>query len=101
MTLGQKIKEERDRKGWSQIFFARKIGVTNAVLSNYERDVRDPDTTTLKNIANTLEVSVDYLLGLQSSRAPRTSSDFGNDWTDQEKIIAASAVETFRKVNKK
>ncbi|KYD03486.1 hypothetical protein B4102_3404 [Heyndrickxia sporothermodurans] len=63
MSLGSRLKKEREKRKWSQIAVAKKIGITNAVLSNYERDVRDPDTETLRKFAELYEVSSDYLLG--------------------------------------
>lgn len=63
MSLGTRLKNEREKRNWSQITVAKKIGITNAVLSNYERDYRDPDTETLTRLANLYEVSTDYLLG--------------------------------------
>nr|WP_259547985.1 helix-turn-helix domain-containing protein [Heyndrickxia oleronia] len=63
MSLGSRLKKEREKRNWSQITVAKKIGITNAVLSNYERDVRDPDTETLRKFAELYEVSSDYLLG--------------------------------------
>ncbi|GIN93821.1 hypothetical protein J6TS1_49200 [Siminovitchia terrae] len=64
MSLGARLKKERERRNWSQIYVAEKIGITNAVLSNYERDYRDPDTETLKKLALLYEVKTDYLLGI-------------------------------------
>lgn len=63
MSLGQRLKAERERRNWSQKFVAEKVGITNTVLSNYERNYRDPDTETLRKLADLYEVSVDYLLG--------------------------------------
>lgn len=63
MSLGKKLKSEREKRRWSQKYVAEKIGITNTVLSNYERDYRDPDTETLKKLAELYEVSTDYLLG--------------------------------------
>ncbi|MGQ0515449.1 helix-turn-helix domain-containing protein, partial [Bacillus sp. D-CC] len=63
MTLGYRLKKERERRKWSQKFVAEKIGITNTVLSNYERDYRDPDTTTLGKLADLYEISTDELLG--------------------------------------
>jgi transcriptional regulator with XRE-family HTH domain len=62
MSLGSRLKKEREKRNWSQLYVAEKIGITNAVLSNYERDVRDPDTSTLKKMADLYEVSTDYLI---------------------------------------
>ncbi|KIL78043.1 helix-turn-helix domain-containing protein [Bacillus badius] len=67
MTLGKRLKKEREKRNWSQKYVAERIGITNAVLSNYERDYRDPDTETLKKMADIYDVSTDYLLGLSDS----------------------------------
>src|SRR5690606_7862224 len=63
MSLGSRLKNEREKRKWSQVDVAKKIGITNAVLSNYERDIRDPDTETLKKLAELYDVTTDYLLG--------------------------------------
>ena len=63
MSLGKRLGHERTIRNWPQKFVAEKIGITNTVLSNYERDYRDPDTETLTRLADLYEVSVDYLLG--------------------------------------
>lgn len=63
MSLGKKLKAEREKRKWSQKFVAEKTGITNTVLSNYERDYRDPDTDTLKRLADLYEVTTDFLLG--------------------------------------
>lgn len=65
VSLGNRLKSEREKRGWSQKFVATKTGISNAVLSNYERDYRDPDTDTLKKLAELYEVETDYLLGRQ------------------------------------
>lgn len=63
MSLGKCLKNEREKRNWSQMYVAERIGITNTVLSNYERDYRDPDTETLTKLADLYEVSVDHLLG--------------------------------------
>jgi len=62
MSLGKRLKNERESKGWSQLFAAKKLGISNTVLSNYERDYRDPDTETLSQMADLYDVTTDYLL---------------------------------------
>lgn len=68
MSLGRRLNYERTKRNWSQKYVAQRIGITNTVLSNYERDYRDPDTETLKSLAELYEVSTDYLLGRDDSR---------------------------------
>lgn len=62
-SLGHRIKNLRERNNISQIDFAKKIGVSNTVLSRYETGDRKPDYDTLQLIADFFEVSTDYLLG--------------------------------------
>lgn len=95
MSLGSRLKKEREQRGWSQIYTAQKLGITNTVLSNYERDYRDPDTATLKKIAELLEVSADYLLGLTDHKNLddyKKEGKLGTDWTDEEKRAAEAFI---------
>ncbi|GMX65886.1 hypothetical protein Elgi_51570 [Paenibacillus elgii] len=100
MSLGARLKLEREKKGWSQIDVAEKIGITNAVLSNYERDYRDPDTQNLTKLADLYQVSTDYLLGRIQVPTPNQNDSFGAGWTDEEKEIATATVEAYRKKKK-
>ncbi|PFC19936.1 helix-turn-helix domain-containing protein [Bacillus cereus] len=79
MTLGYRLKKERERRKWSQKFVAEKIGITNTVLSNYERDYRDPDTTTLGKIADLYEISTDELLGRSNKLSKKEERDIARD----------------------
>jgi transcriptional regulator with XRE-family HTH domain len=81
MSLGNRLKKEREKKGWSQMYVAERLGITNSVLSNYERDYRDPDTGMLTKLADLYEVNTDYLLG----RSNKTrSSDEIDDFNQKE-----------------
>lgn len=79
MGLGHRLKKERETRSWSQVYVAGKIGITNTVLSNYERDYRDPNTGTLTRLADLFEVTTDYLLG-------RTNKPKVNDTSEQEEL---------------
>lgn len=69
-SLGSRIKYLREKSNISQIEFAKKIGVSNAVLSRYESGDRKPDYDTLNLIADYFDVSVDYLLGRTDTPEP-------------------------------
>lgn len=62
-TLGSRLREARERKKLTQIEAAKILGISNGTLSGYERGYRDPDTTTLKKLANLYGVSIDWLSG--------------------------------------
>lgn len=63
MTFGQRIKQLREKKRFSQLEVARHLEINNKTLSDYERGITQPDITTIKKIASFFEVSTDYLLG--------------------------------------
>ena len=58
------------RVGESQGAFAKRLGIGQVTVSQYERGDREPSLTTLKQIAECLSVSADYLLGLSDSPSP-------------------------------
>lgn len=105
MSLGERLKKERERKGWSQLFVAEKIGITNTVLSNYERDYRDPDTSTLTKLADLYDVDTDYLLGRsEKRRSMEMSLSFyggGDDLTEDEIEEMEAALFRYRKTKER
>ena len=52
----------------SQTDFAQKLGVKQTSYSSWERGIKDPLAQTLAQIASTLGVSADWLLGLSDER---------------------------------
>lgn len=62
--LGARLKKEREARELTQEDVASAVKITAAALSNYERGLRDPDTGTVKRLAEFFQVTTDYLLGL-------------------------------------
>lgn len=60
-TLGERLRLARFAKGWSQLEAAEISGVSNANISNYERNFRRPDAVTLSKLADAYEVSMQIL----------------------------------------
>lgn len=60
--LGDKIKQIRESKGFSQKEFAKLIGVSNSRLSNWELGINRPDVDNLSSICKALDISADSLL---------------------------------------
>ena len=63
MTLGEKLKGLREDLDLLQKSVAAELNISSNTLSNYERDERVPDYTTLVHLANIYHVNIDYLLG--------------------------------------
>lgn len=57
------MKELRQEQKLSQTELAKILGVSQRVISNWERGEREPDFEMLEKIANFFHVSFDYLLG--------------------------------------
>jgi HTH-type transcriptional regulator, competence development regulator len=81
--LGKRLKYIRDKKGVSQTFVAGKIGVKNNTLSGYESGRREPDSETLRKLAEFYEVSTDYLLGVSDTPSYKGN---GKDFEPLEEI---------------
>ena len=64
---GNKIKELRNKKGFTQKQLAEKLFVTDKAVSKWERGINYPDIALLDRIANELDVTVVELLGLENS----------------------------------
>lgn len=64
--FGQKLREVRTAKGYTQQALAEKLYVTRQTVSRWESGNRYPDLETLKKISVELEVSVDELLSTES-----------------------------------
>ena len=56
------MRAAREKKGWSQTYVCKKLGISNSTLSGYERNYREPDIDTLKKLAELYEVSPQWLL---------------------------------------
>lgn len=63
LSFGERLKKARLKKGMTQEFVAKKLGITFQALSNYERGLRDPDNELLRKMADLYNVTADYLLG--------------------------------------
>lgn len=68
-TLGERLKGERERRGWTKVYISKKLGLkTVSTYANWEYGIREPDTEMLTKIGELFEVSTDYLTGRTNSR---------------------------------
>ena len=59
------LKNARQKKGLKQKELADLLDLSSKTISNYEAGARDPDIKTLIKMARILEVTIDYLVGLE------------------------------------
>lgn len=62
--MKSRIKELRKKRGLMQQRLASELGITQQMLSRYERDVTLIKVDVLKKIAKYFNVTTDYLLGV-------------------------------------
>lgn len=65
--LGQRICKMRTDMGWSQVDMAKRLGVAKQTISNWENDNIQPSIEMLIRVAKVLNVSTDYLLGMEDN----------------------------------
>lgn len=64
--IGERIKKARENKGLSQEVLAEILEVGRTTISVWENDKKTPGGKNLEKLANTLSVTVDYLMGRDS-----------------------------------
>lgn len=62
--IGSRLSICRQNRNMTQEELANRLGITPQALSKWERGVSLPDTSMLPDIARILEISADYLLGI-------------------------------------
>ena len=62
--MESRIKQLRENRGLIQEILASELGITQQMLSKYERDVLCIKVDVLKRIAEYFNVTTDYLLGV-------------------------------------
>jgi transcriptional regulator with XRE-family HTH domain len=67
-SFGQRLARLRKERGYTQVELATKIGIIEALVSDYERDKLRPHADMIIRFATALEVTSDELLGLTPSK---------------------------------
>jgi len=69
-TLGKRLRERRERAGFTQTEVAKQTGIIQRDLSLLERGKKHAWVDTLVRLAEALECSLDYLVGLTNDPTP-------------------------------
>lgn len=67
MTIGTKMKELMRNQNISQKDLSIRLNTTEATISRYINNQREPNAETLANIATALNTSIDFLLDKSTS----------------------------------
>lgn len=61
-NIGNRIKNVRKVLALQQTEFAKEIGISQSTISSYEKNLRNPPVSVLKQIADIYNINLDYLL---------------------------------------
>lgn len=61
--FGERLREAREKRGLLQRELSKKSGVSEGMISQYERGMHEPNLFTLTLLVDALEISTDFLLG--------------------------------------
>lgn len=87
IDFGVNIKRLRKEKHFTQEELAKKVGVSKAMISAYETEIRYPSYDVLIRLAAVFGVTTDYLLGLEQKRFVDVSGLSDEDLEAVTKII--------------
>ena len=90
MSIGKNIKSLRQERGYSQKELAEVLNISPSCLSKYESDKAQIPPETIVSIADTLNVSIDYIFG--RSNIPWDINCLNENYVNKLKI--ATVLET-------
>jgi len=61
MGLGERIRKLRQERKWTQADLAERLGIQQKQISAYERGANYPSTEILIKLADTFDVSLDFI----------------------------------------
>ena len=102
VMIGNRIREVRKAKKWTQEILAEKSGIEPSNISHIERAATKLSLQTLVSIANALEVSADDLLYGNLEKSSHVSAkiinDLLSDCTPDELVAIAEVLKTTKTV---
>lgn len=82
MDFGKKVKEIRKSKGLSQRELGEKMGITQQTIAQYERAIEQPKLTTVRKLAEALDVPIGELV---TDWASFSHEEIAMDWVAPSK----------------
>ena len=93
--MESRIKTLREKRGIIQEILAAELGITQQMLSKYEKDVTVIKVDILKRLAEYFNVTTDYLLGVSDVKRDLTGQIKLNETLDEYYDM----IEVYKKLN--
>ncbi len=92
--IGDRIRELRKQRRYSQAQLAKKLNVTQGAVSQWENEQTVPAADQLVSIASLFGVTVDQLLGRENEPAPATPDEERDAYADiGRRVVALTAAQ--------
>lgn len=98
----------REERGWSKTYVAKKLGLNLSTYANYEYGNREPDISTLADIAKLFDVTTDYLVsGASTEEKPLSRNQklvaysIDPDISDEERKAIIEMVQAAKKFRRR
>lgn len=75
MTIAERLVKVRTDNGYTRRQLADELQMPYPTITKYENGQREPGHEYLKTIAQKFDVTIDYLLGLETEKAPTPAWD--------------------------
>jgi len=96
MKFGEKVREQRNKAGLSQVEVASAIGVTKRTIINYEGGVSYPqDRSVYIKLAEFFDVDINYFLTENEEFLTMAAEGYGKKGQDQANLILEQAAALF------
>lgn len=92
--FGDRIKQLRKEKEWSQEYVANKLNISVGALSRYETGMFEPKSLSLvKDFATLFNVTTDYLLGNSDFKTYDEELEFSKEYLSKELDIPKEVIQ--------
>ncbi len=92
--FGSRLKELRNKKGYTQKELAELIGVSPSTVGMYEQGRREPENSVLSKLCSILGTTTDYLIGFTPQQTEQ--QEVGEVIDDFTKLLMAQQGLMFR-----
>ena len=93
MNFGEKLKDLRTQKGWSQEELAKQMGVTRRTIGGYEAGTTYPRTRDMyAKLAELLETDVNYLMTVGSLYGRRGQAQASEILSQTRELFAGGSL---------
>lgn len=86
LSFGERLRNARERAGYTQVSAAERINLNSKTISKYERDCTDPTPEIIAQLIRLYNVSADYIMGLSSEMGHCPDSPVEDKPNIQERI---------------